>query len=224
MANELQTVRAALLGDSEAAAQIHRKHHPLVLGALMNRGALMQLTRSEVEECVGDLWSDCFGATNTKPALLERFTGDGPLRAWLITVGLHRLIDLARRKRFRHDMSANEKTSSPDLMDKIPAADVLPADADVVSLLQISLKKAFARSDREQLLWLCLVYLHGIKQKELADIYDCNESTISRRLNRTLKQIHGDTLTEIRALDPMMCLEWHEIVQLCDTINQGLSN
>lgn len=51
MANELQTVRAALLGDSEAAAQIHRKHHPLVLGALMNRGALMQLTRSEVEEC-----------------------------------------------------------------------------------------------------------------------------------------------------------------------------
>ena len=223
MANELQTVRAALLGDSEAAAQIHRKHHPLVLGALMNRGALMQLTRSEVEECVGDLWSDCFGARNTKPALLEKFTGDGPLRAWLITVGLHRLIDLARRKRFRHDMSANEERSL-DPMDKIPAADGLPADADIVSLLQTSLKKAFARSDREQLLLLCLVYLHGIKQKELADIYGCNESTISRWLDRALKQIYSDTLTEIRGLDPTACLEWHEIVQLCDTINQELSN
>jgi RNA polymerase sigma factor (sigma-70 family) len=155
---------------------------------------------------------------------LERFTGDGPLRAWLITVGLHRLIDLARRKRFRHDMSGNEKTSSPDPMDEIPAADGLPVDAEVVSLLRTSLKKAFARSDREQLLLLCLVYLHGIKQKELADIYGCNESTISRWLHRALKQIHGDALTEIRALDPTTCLEWHEIVQLCDTINQELSN
>jgi RNA polymerase sigma factor (sigma-70 family) len=223
MANELQIVRAALLGDSEAAAQIHRKHHPLVLGALVNRGALMQLTRSEVEECVGDLWSDCFGARKTKPALLERFTGDGSLRAWLITVGLHRLIDLARRKRFRQDTCANEKTSLPDPMDEIPAADGLPVDADVVSLLQTSLKKAFARCDREQLLLLCLVYLHGIKQRELAAIYGCNESTISRWLDRTLKQIHGDALTEIRALDPLMCLEWPEIVQLCDTINQELS-
>jgi RNA polymerase sigma factor (sigma-70 family) len=223
MPNELQTVRAALLGDSEAAAQIHRKHHTCLLGVLMNRGALMQLTRSEVEECVGDLWSDCFGGTDTKPALLTRFGGDGPLRAWLITVGLHRLIDLARRKRFRHDISADEETSSANPMDKIPAADGLPADADVVSLLQTSLKKAFARCNREQLLLLCLVYLHGIKQKELADIYGCNESTISRWLDSTIKQIHADTLHEVNALDPATGLDWREIVQLCDTIDEELS-
>ena len=83
MANELQTVRAALLGDSEAAAEIHQKHYASVLGALMNRGTAMQLTRSEVEECVGDLWSDCFGGTNSKSALLEKFSGDGSLRALL---------------------------------------------------------------------------------------------------------------------------------------------
>src|SRR4029450_611816 len=202
MASELQTVRAALLGDSEAAAQIHRKHHTSVLGALMNRGLLMQLTRSEIEECMGDLWSASFGATDTNPALLKRFTGDGPLRAWLITVGLHRLIDLARRKRFRHDMSADEETSSPDPMDKIPATDGLPVDADVVSLLRTSLKKALARCNRERLLLLCLVYLHGIKQNELAKIYGCYESTISRWLDGTLKQKHADTLREVKALHP----------------------
>ncbi len=189
MVNELKTVRAALLGDSEAAAQIHRKHHTWVLGALMNRGALMQLTRSEVEECVGDLWSDCFGG---------------------------------RRKRFRHDMSADEKTSSPNSIDKIPAGNGLSADADLVSLLRTSFKKAFARSNREQLLLLCLVYLHGIKQKELADIYGCNESTISRWLDGTRKQIHADTLRGLEALDPATGLDWREIVQLCETINQAL--
>jgi RNA polymerase sigma factor (sigma-70 family) len=194
----------------------------LVLAALMNRGVLMQLTRSEVEECMGDLWSDCFGGTNTKPALLKRFTGDGPLRAWLITVGRHRLIDLARRKRFRHDMSADEKTSSLSI-DKIPAGDGLSADADLVSLLRTSFEKAFARSNREQLLLLCLVYLHGIKQKELADIYGCNESTISRWLDGTRKQIHADTLRGVEALDAATGLDWREIVQLCDTINQELS-
>jgi len=224
MEHELQTVRTALRGDSEAAAQIHRNYHTSVLGVLMNRGALMQLTRSDVEECMQDLWSDCFGGTSTKPALLEKFTGDGPLRAWLITVGLHRLIDLARRKKFRRDVPANDETSLPDPMDKIPAAEGPPADADIVSLLRISLKKAFARSNREQLLLLCLVYLHGIKQRELADIYGCNESTISRWLQQTLKQIHGDTLSEIRALDATMCLDWPEIVQLCDIINQELNN
>src|SRR5437773_5625881 len=140
MANELQTVRAALLGDSEAAAEIHRTHHAPVLGALMNRGTAMQLTRSEVEECVADLWSDCFGGTNTKPALLKRFSGDGSLRARLITVGLHRLIDLARRNRFRHDMPANERASSPDPMDKMPADEEMPPDADLVSLLRTSLR------------------------------------------------------------------------------------
>ncbi len=223
MANELKTVRAALLGDSEAAAQIHRKHHTWVLGALMNRGALMQLTRSEVEECVGDLWSDCFGGTNTKPALLTRFTGDGPLRAWLITVGLHRLIDLARRKRFRREVSADEKTSSPNSIDKIPAGNGLSADADLVSLLRTSFKRAFACSNRQQLLLLCLVHLHGIKQKELADIYGCNESTISRWLDGTRRQIQADTLRGVEALDPATGLDWREIVQLCETINQELS-
>jgi len=189
----------------------------------MNRGALMQLTRSEVEECVGDLWSDCFGGTNTKPALLTRFTGDGPLRAWLITVGLHRLIDLARRKRFRREVSADEKTSSPNSIDKIPAGNGLSADADLVSLLRTSFKKAFARSNRQQLLLLCLVHLHGIKQKELADIYGCNESTISRWLDGTRKQIYDDTLRGVEALDAAIGLDWREIVQLCETINQELS-
>ncbi len=224
MANELETVRDALLGDSDAALQLHRKHHTSVLAALMNRGTAMQLTRSEVEECVGDLWSDCFGATNTKPALLKRFKGAGPLRAWLITVGLHRLIDLARRKRFRHDLYGDKETSSPDPMDKIPAADGLLADSDVVLLLQTSLKKALAGSNRERLLLLCLVYLHGIKQKELANIYGCNESTISRWLDGTLKQIHADTLHEIKTLDPSTGWDWPEIMQLCDTINQELSD
>jgi RNA polymerase sigma-70 factor, ECF subfamily len=222
MANELQMVRAALLGDSEAAAEIHRTHHAPVLAALMNRGMAMQLTPSEVEECVGDLWSDCFGGTNTKAALLKRFSGNGSLRAWLITVGLHRLIDLARRNRFRRGMPA-DKTSSSDPMDKMPAADEVPPDADLVSLLRTSLKNAFVRANRERLLLLHLVYLHGIKQRELADIYGCNESTISRWLNATLEQIHDDTLHEVEDQDTAVRLDWREIVQLCDIINQELN-
>ena len=223
MAKELQTVRAALFGDSEAAAEIHQKHYASVLGALMNRGTAMQLTRSEVEECVGDLWSDCFGGTNSKSALLEKFSGDGSLRAWLITVGLHRLIDIARRKRFHHDMAAHEKTSSVDPMDKIPAADELAPDTDLVSLLRSSLKNALARSNREHLLLLYLVYLHGIKQRELAGIYGCNESTVSRWLDSTLEQIRADTVREVEILDSAAGLEWREIVQLCHTINQELN-
>src|SRR5439155_2094193 len=157
---------AALSGNSAANTKMHHKHYASMLGTLMNRGTDKQLTRSEVEECVGDLWSDCFGGTNSKSALLEKFSGDGSLRAWLITVGLHRLIDIARRKRFHHDIAAHEKTSSVDPMDKIPAADVLTPDADLVSLLRSSLKNALARSNREHLLLLYLVYLHGIKQRE----------------------------------------------------------
>src|SRR5947208_15455905 len=112
MANKLQPVRADLIGDSEAAAEIHHKHYASVLGALMNRGTAMQLTRSEVEECVGDLWSDCFGGTKAKSALLEKFSGDGSVRAWLGTVGRHRPIDIARRKRFRQGVAAGGETSA----------------------------------------------------------------------------------------------------------------
>src|SRR5207249_12151797 len=154
------------------------------------------------------------------PALLKRFSGDGSLRAWLITVGLRRLIDLARRNRFRHDMHVYEKTSSPDSMDKMPATDELPPDVDLVSLLRTSLINAFVRAHRQQLLLLYLVYLHGIKQRDLADIYRCNESTISRWLGETLKQIHDDTLCDVQRREPDAHLEWREIVQLCDNINQ----
>src|SRR5207237_6939092 len=118
----------------------------------------------------------------------------GSLRAWLITVGLHRLIDIARRKRFHHDMAAYEKTSSVDPMDKIPTADELAPDTDLVSLLRSSLKNALARSNCEHLLLLYLVYLHGIKQRELADIYGCNESAVSRWLVSTLEQIQTETV------------------------------
>src|SRR5204863_10095054 len=83
MANELQTVRAALLGDSEAAAEIHQKHYASVLGALMNRGTAMQLTRSEVEECVGDLGSNAFEGTIPKPGFWRRFSVTGPCTAGL---------------------------------------------------------------------------------------------------------------------------------------------
>jgi Homeodomain-like domain len=126
------------------------------------------------------------------------------------------------RNRFRRGMPA-DKTSSSDPMDKMPAADEVPPDADLVSLLRTSLKNAFVRANRERLLLLHLVYLHGIKQRELADIYGCNESTISRWLNATLEQIHDDTLHEVEDQDTAVRLDWREILQLCDIINQELN-
>jgi hypothetical protein len=59
------------------------------------------------------------------------------------------------------------------------------------------------------------VYLEGIAQRELAGIFQMDESKISRQLRSAMEQVGERTLELTRQRDPFLTLTWEDFLELC---------
>src|ERR1700722_8666475 len=92
--DELLHVSGCLNGDAEALGLLREECHASLLNILVSRGA----SRSEAEDLLADLWSDCVPGGEDKPSLLEKFSGKCKVLSWLATVATRRWIDFKRRQ------------------------------------------------------------------------------------------------------------------------------
>jgi len=216
--SEQRLVHAILEGDSSALARLREAHQPSLFKILRARGASID----EVEDLLAGLWADCVPRNDDQPSLLEKFSGRCALQSWLATVATRRWIDLKRRQMRRGEClqtsSEGDESNPPD---HLPAAIPPQREEGILGLLSAGLRVAFAACEPEGLLLLRLVYLHGVSQRQLMQVWGWSESKISRHLSQALSHIEQITLEHLRRSDPWLTLTWQDFVDLCETHQLG---
>jgi RNA polymerase sigma-70 factor (ECF subfamily) len=120
---------------------------------------------------------------------LGKFQGQSKFSTWVYSVTYNYCIDLIRKEKRSRDLFADEVENPPDLQ----AEDV--PDATLTSMKVNELRhvlRAISETDRRLLL---LKYKDGIKIKEIAKMYNKNESAIKMQLKRAkekAKRKHGE--------------------------------
>ena len=199
-----QLMHRAQRGDGHALAGLREALQPSLLGILLARGA----ARSEAEEILADVWSDCVPGADGGTTLLAKFNGTASPLGWLARVAINRWIDGQRRR------SKWESDAEIDF-DDLPGCPTVVADNRLHAALSESLRAAFASCDSEALLLLRLVYLHDLTQKEVGRLLDWTESKASRALAQAMAHIEKQTLKHLRKEHPHLELTWVDFLALC---------
>ena len=202
--DDLTLAKRALAGDNDAAQKISN-FSPQLVKTLEGKGA----SEAEAGDIVADVLGECFGSrTRSSRAstqrLLELYRGDSPLVVWLLKACYNRLIDQRRRSR-----------TSPiddELSDGMPRR----ADPEMVRRVHAALDHAFSKVDPLALIFLRLVYLHGVKQRELASAWHCHEATVSRLLSQGLTTIRNEALEFLRENGSSVAVEWSDLLAVCE--------
>ena len=213
---DLNMVREALSGDEQAAGIFVERFRPDIERYLTGRCRHGD-TRSveKAREIAADVISDCFGAKDRprgEDVLLKLYYGQGPLNVWLRGVAHARLKSWWVSKDFGGTVSladGEERSEAPTVNDS-------PADPEVVKILRIALESAFREVEPYQLLFLRLVYLHGVKRDHLAKIWGCHPAKIGRDAAAALTKIRKLTVQYIKILDPSIELQWEDCQAICE--------
>jgi DNA-directed RNA polymerase specialized sigma24 family protein len=213
---DLKLVSDALSGDEQAARVFVEQFRPDLERFLVSRcrrGDTRSVEKSR--EIAADVISDCFGA-KTRPrgedVLLKLYHGQGPLNVWL------RDVAYARLKSWWVSKSFLGPVSLPDGKEEFeyPSPHRPSADPEIVKLLRIALESAFRQVQPYQLLFIRLVYLHGVKRDHLAKIWGCHPAKIGRETSAALGKIRKLTVQYIRVLDPGIELRWEDCQAICE--------
>jgi DNA-directed RNA polymerase specialized sigma24 family protein len=209
--SDLESVRAILAGSEAAAVDLREKHHGKLVGILCARGA----TKTEAEDLVADLWSDCFGSSQRPSPILAKYQGRCALESWMVTIATNRLIGLKRRQRFRAELPQPNQNRLTDPFDSLPGVIETRAEGLLLDLLSRCVINAFSEADPEILLMLRLVHIYGVTQREIGRMWRWHESKVSRSLDQAGKTIKKRVLAEIRKTDPWLTLTWEDFSDLC---------
>ena len=209
---DLTLAERCIRGDSHAHSELRAAYYEIVCRVLMSRGA----SETEAADLAGDLFTDCIVRARDGESLLVRYGGRCSLKSWLLTVATNRLIDAKRRGRFSlHSGSCpeeeqRESASAPEAGENLNGRN----DPALVRLLRVSLRKGIDACEREEYVMLCLVYLHGVTQREIAELWGWHESKVSRTLSRALKTIEAVTMESVHIAEPGLEIRWNDLVEL----------
>jgi RNA polymerase sigma factor (sigma-70 family) len=218
---DFQLCHECLAGEKQAIAQLQRDFGPVTTSYLIGSGALPH----EAHEVVTSLWADLLMPNGERPPRLQRYDGSCALQTWLNTVALNRLLTQKRTQQrwdrlipVRVDAAGNGggDGESNDLWPADPHR-VEPRDSPLIEIMQSAVETAFLACEPEDFVLLQLKHCDGLHGTELAILFDCDESVISRRLNKAQNHIAAMTVWKVRQIDPWLELQWTDFVDLCRT-------
>jgi RNA polymerase sigma-70 factor (ECF subfamily) len=216
-AEDLELVDKAVGGDEDAVRALQEEYQPMLERVLMSRG----VERTPARDLVADVVAECFGAGKkgqTRP-LLEKFEGRSSLSTWMIRITWNRWLDLKRRDKFRGDLPSydDDEDRGGDRFDRLEGDDLGEdlLDEDLSELMGRAIREAFESLEPEVLLMLKLSYLHGISQTVIAQMWQCDQTRVSRSLTSARQHIASETMRLIREADPKLELEWEDFHKLC---------
>lgn len=202
-----------LEGDALAIRRLEDSHGKVIAGYLRHAGA----NEDEAAELTARLWADVLGPRPDRAPRLATYAGNSSLLTWLKAVALNNLVQLKRR-RVRtleidpRDPGEIEMSGSG----KAPAAEMPNPDAaPLLEIMRGAVETAFRQCDPEAFVLLQLAHTNGLLGRELAILYGCAESTISRNLEEARQSIAEATLAYVRKQDPWLELQWSDFLELC---------
>lgn len=215
-AEDLDLVDRALAGDVASVREFQDTYRPMLERVLMSRG----VDRVQAEDLVADVVAECFGAGKhgrTRP-LLEKFEGRASLSTWMIRTTWNRWLDLKRRDKFRGELPTyDDDDRTGDQFDRVAGVDGSEniLDNDLAELMGRAIREAFESLGPEVLLMLKLSYLHGVSQANIARMWQCDQTRVSRTLTAARQQVGKVTMQRIRESDGGLNLEWEDFQKLC---------
>jgi len=198
---DLELTRKCLEGDVSALTRMQRRYSGDLRAFLVGAGA----TKSEAEELLTNLWTDCI----TGKPLLARYRGTAPLIAWLKTVLMNDLVD--RRRRQSLEKSASDVLSGHEGERRQEAV----ADKPLFGIMRGALTRAFGSCPAEAVVMLQLVHLYGLTQREVCGIWGYTESKVSRRLSAAVGQIAQETMCAVADADEWLEIRWEDFLDFC---------
>jgi RNA polymerase sigma factor (sigma-70 family) len=216
-AEDLDLVDRAVSGDVAAVRDFQETYRPLLERVLMSRG----VDRLQAEDLVADIIAECFGAGKngqTRP-LIEKFEGRSSLSTWMIRITWNRWLDLKRRDKFRGELPSYDDDDDRlgDQFDRVagnnPDDELL--DSDLSELMGRAIREAFDSLGPDVLLMMKLSYLHGVSQANIARMWQCDQTRVSRSLTAAREQVAVVTMRRIREADSSLMLEWEDFQKLC---------
>ena len=221
-AGDLNLAKEALSGDEIAAGVFVGRFWPGLERHLVERcrhGDARSIEKAR--EIAADVISDCFGAKNRprgEAVLLKLYHGQGPLNVWL------RGVAYARLKSWWASRECGGMVSLPEAEVGLERYfNRAQADPEVVKILRIALENAFRQVEPYQLLFLRLVYLHGVRRDHLARSWGCHPAKITRDTGAAIQKIRKFTLQYLKVLDSAIELRWEDCQAICDQYEELLS-
>jgi RNA polymerase sigma factor (sigma-70 family) len=200
-----------LEGDVPAIRQLQEDNVSAVKEYLLHRGA----TPEEASEVTHELWADCLAQRPGNRPRLATYAGNSPLKAWLKAVALNSLV---QRKRPRVRTVPVDGTPLDDA--QVPATeDRPPAEAPLLEIMRGAVQTAFQKCRAEDFVLVQLAYANGLLGRELACMFACSESKISRDLEEARRSIEEATLSYVQQQDPWLELKWEDFLELCKVVS-----
>lgn len=207
-------VRGCLAGDDSAWVRLQKDYREPLAALLTAKGA----SATETEDLLCELWADLLGNLPDKPPLLERYRRSGPLKSWLATVAINRLVSLRRKtNRFVNLEAANISESIEFSVNE-------NQEGDLIATMRSSLFRAWMKCEPAARVMMHLIYIEGIKQCEIASVWGWHESKISRALDAAMEQIREETLRGITDYDTDAILTWQDFVELGNHYDELFDN
>jgi RNA polymerase sigma factor (sigma-70 family) len=187
---EVILVEAVLQCDNRAAEFFLAEFRPTIEKTLLRLGG-----KRAVDE-LDDIINDLLVPRDSKPPRLDNFHGKAPLNTWLRTVIRRLWTDVTRKDQKSREVGTGKVVD----LDKAAPTDPHSSPQELaeyndlrergVDLIVRHFLDMFpSASDRDELLAWQMVCFDGIPQKDLARLFQCHPSTISRYLKRVEKKI-----------------------------------
>lgn len=166
-------VRRARAGDSQAAADLYRRH----LGYVLGMSVRMLGTRTDGEDVTQDVFAIAL-------ARLDTLSDPGAFRAWTAQIAVNLIRKRIRRRQFVRLLGLDRGT--PDATLEILAASHGNAEARAELAL---LDAALARIPPDQRIAWMLRHVEGEELETVARLTGCSLATVKRRIARAAAEL-----------------------------------
>jgi RNA polymerase sigma factor (sigma-70 family) len=176
---------------------------------------------------VDSLWADLLAPVGNRPPRLLHYDGSCALQTWLNTVALNELLTVKRTEKRRkrlidpnfdsYDEKRESSAGEPSAAPHAEPESLEFREAPLVKIMHVAVETAFLSCEPEDFVLLQLKHCDGLRGTELARMFGCNESMISRRLDEAQERIAAVTLEKVRETDEWLDLKWEDFVELCRT-------
>jgi len=197
-------------GDEVALEAFELEYMPAVRSALTRR---INAPTALIDDVVQTLRQRLVMGDKDQAPLILKYSGQGQLKRWLITVGFRMTVRLLKRE-------PRAAWRSEELLEDHPTPEVDPELAVLKGAyrekFQQALQEALGRLDHRERQMLVLHVVDGLTVVRMAEMYGVHRRTIDRWLARTRNKIYDTTrdwLVEHAGLDPSQVDSIRRLVQ-----------